>query len=240
MKFTKALQYSIHFMSLIVLVSCHKSESKKGGSKAKGDTVLIKKVVLTDTTTVESSEEHKTTIRFNEFSIGIKSLICMDDEDKLSQTQKDSAYFFIDVGETIEGQKLSLEGGEDYDFTIEQRYETSITLSNEGPHCDLIDWKHFYSNWKTIKPNRQGVFLLEEYSEKDRNKFPSISISELKQQVKQHCGLEWEALMGEVKSPLEYPCGIEISRYYLRITAKRKDNSNVVRKIIVFEDPMGC
>lgn len=227
-------------MGILFFVSCKKSESTNTGTNTRVNKSLSKDVVLTDTATVATGEEHETSIHFKEFSIGITSLICIDEEGKLDQIQNDSAYCYIEVGETIQGQKLSITEGEDYEFTIEQRYETSITLSNEGPHCDLIDWKHFYSNWKTIKPNRQGIYVLDKYSDKDRNKFPPISISELKQQVKEHCGAEWEALMEEVKSPLEYPCGIEISRYYLRITAKRKHNAQIVRKIIVFEDPLGC
>ncbi len=111
---------------------------------------------------------------------------------------------------------------------------------NEGPHCDLTDWKHFYSDWKSLQTNKKGQFICNKYSEKDYEKFPEISIEDLKQKVKEQCGEEWFNLLDKVKIPTEYPSGVSISRYFLRITGQDKNKGETVTKLIIIETPMGC
>ncbi|ENA1795703.1 hypothetical protein ABF176_002550, partial [Flavobacterium psychrophilum] len=89
-----------------------------------------------------------TKIKFNELSIFINKHIIFDEEKKLNQINKDTVNIFVELGETIENQKIKVYSQQITDLIIEQRYETSVTISNEGPHCDLNDWKHFYSEWK--------------------------------------------------------------------------------------------
>jgi len=74
----------------------------------------------------------------------------------------------------------------------------------------------------------------------DRIVSDNISIDDLKQKVKEECGDYWLKLIEKVKTPTEYPSGVHISRYYLRVTGKRKDNGQTVTKLIVIETPMGC
>ena len=122
---------------------------------------------------------------------------------------------------------------------IEQRYETSLTIMDEGPHRDLTEWKHFSSEWKTLK-QKNGKFLCLSYSEKETEKFPESSIEELKAEVKVKCGEKWARHIENVTSLTEYPCGIAISRYFLRITGQFKTNGKKISKLIVIENPMGC
>jgi len=49
-------------------------------------------------------------------------------------------------------------------------------------------------------------------------------MDELKQKVKEQCGEEWFKLLTKVKSPSEYPSGVGISRYFLKITVKKLPN----------------
>ena len=69
---------------------------------------------------------------------------------------------------------------------------------------------------------------------------PKISIDDLKREVKEQCGEEWFKLVEKVKTPNEYPCGVGISRYYLKVSGQRKDNNQTVTKLIIIELPMGC
>ena len=111
---------------------------------------------------------------------------------------------------------------------------------NEGPHCDLTDWKHFYSDWNKLQTNKKGQFICNKYNEMEYEKFPKISIEDLKQEVKEKCGEEWIKLVEKVTIPTEYPSGVNISRYYFQITGQRKDNGQTVTKLIVIVTPMGC
>jgi hypothetical protein len=181
-----------------------------------------------------------TTIKFNELSISINRLIIYDRDKKINLVQKDTVEVYAELGETIEGQLISISSHQLTGLTVEQRYETSVTIMNEGPHCDITDWKHFYSDWKRLPINNSGQFIGDKYSKKDYQKFPKISIDDFKQIVKEKCGEEWFKLVENVKSLTEYPSAVGISRYYLRVTGQRKDNGQTVSKLIIIENPMGC
>jgi hypothetical protein len=240
------LQNIIITLTLAALCSCNNSPTNKTGTTQKDsiviDTTSISNQKISATTFTQDEEEADTitTIKFNELSISINRLIIYDEDKKINQIQKDTVEIYLELGETIEGQLISLSSEQLTDFTIEQRYETSVSIMNEGPHCDLTDWKHFYSDWKQLQLNKTGQFICAKYSEKEYEKFPKISIDDLKKKVKEQCGDEWLKLVEKVKTPTEYPSGVSISRYYLRITGQRKDNGQTVTKLIVIETPMGC
>jgi hypothetical protein len=62
----------------------------------------------------------------------------------------------------------------------------------------------------------------------------------LRQKASAACGEEWAKMIKNNNSPTQYPSAVDVSRYFLRITGKRKDNGKTITKIIVIETPMGC
>lgn len=175
-------------------------------------------------------------IKFEEFSMIISRFVAEDEEGLLDNIQQDSVTIWGALAESIEGQTIRFDGFEQLeDLKIEQCYETSVTIMDEGPHCDLLDWKHFTSPWKTLRQTEAGLFRCLGYTLKEHEKFPEVSTAELKEAVKEHCGEEWSEA---VKHPLEYPAGVGISTYFLRISGK-KDGASFV-KIIAIYSPMGC
>lgn len=242
------LKIAIIVLALTTIFSCDNSTSTK-----KTDVLNKNDSVYTDTSDVtkerveiinksknEVLEDTTTDIKFSELSISINRLIVFDEDKKLNKTQKDTVNLYSELGETIEGQTVSISTTQLINLTIEQRFETSVTIMDEGPHCDLIDWKHFDSDWKQLKSNNVGQFICDSYSEKDCEKFPNIPISELRKGVKEHCGEKWLDFIKKIKSPTEYPSGVGVSRYFLRLTGQRKDNGQTVTKLIIFEVAMGC
>jgi hypothetical protein len=186
---------------------------------------------------IASDEDTITDINFQEFTASINRLIVFDEEDKLSEIQKDTVYLYAELGETIENQKIHINTQNPADFTIEQRYETSITISSDGEHFDLTDWKHYYSDWKVLRKENSNEFVCDSYSEGDSQKFPDTTIEELKELVKdKYSG--WFDLISKNKNITESPVGIGISRYFFRIT--QKNGTQTVTKLIIIEVPMGC
>jgi hypothetical protein len=181
-----------------------------------------------------------TTIKFDELSVSISRLAIDDENNKTSQIQKETIEISAQPGETIEEQLISVSSTLLTDLTIEQRYQTSIMVSYEGKHCDLTNWKHFYSDWQLLSSNKTGIFVGNKYTEKDYKKLPKVSLEELKKKVKEKCGRNWLTIINKVKSLNEYPIDVGISRYYLRITGKRKNNGQKVTKLIIINIPMGC
>lgn len=240
------LQNIISILTLTTLCSCNNSLTNKTAT-AQIDSIVSDTTSISNQTSNASTFTNDvedvdtiTTIKFNELSISINRLVIYDEDNKIGQIQKDTFEIYAELGETIEGQLISISSDQLTGLTVEQRYETSVTIMNEGPHCDLTDWKHFYSDWNKLQTNSKGQFICDKYTEKEYEKFPKISIEDLKQKVKEQCGDEWLKLIEKVKTPTEYPSGVSISRYYLRVTGQRKDNGMTVTKLIVIETPMGC
>jgi hypothetical protein len=179
-------------------------------------------------------------IEFKEISIFINRLKIYDEDNIISTNGTDSVVINAELGEKFEGQIISYKSEILTDIIIEQRYQTSVTIMKEGPHCDLTDWKHFYSDWKRLEPTSDGQYISDSYSEKEQKIFPNISIEDLKKEVKNQCGEDWFQLVDSIKNPNDYPSGVSISRYYLKVTGKNTFTNSIVTKIIVIENQMGC
>ena len=237
------IKYIFIFSTLILTISC-------GNKNSQNDKMTIKNTTLTNVVSDsvlqhennsenQESDNSTTTIKFEELTLKINKFVAYDEENKLSIIQKDTVIILADLGESIEKQNIKIETSQLENVKIEQSYETSITIMDEGPHCDLTDWKHYTSEWKLLgQINNQYICL--SYSEKETEKFPQTTLEELKAEVKSKYGEKWAKHIENVTSLTEYPCGIGISRYFLRITGQFKTNGKKISKLIVIENPMGC
>jgi len=241
------LQNTFNILTLTILCSFNKSSTYKTIA-TQNDSIVIDTTSISNQTNnpvthINAEEEVVdtiTTIKFNELSISINRLIIYDEDKRIEQIHKDTVEIYAEYGETIEGQLISISSEQLTALTVEQRYETSVTIMDEGPHCDLTDWKHFYSDWKRLQAINSRQFICNKYSEKDHKKFPKISIDDLKQRVKVQCGDEWLKLVEKVKTSTEYPSRVGISRYYLKVSGRNKENGQTVTKLIIIETPLGC
>ncbi len=243
----KPLKIIISFLTVFAAFSCNNETFRKTtqtDSVGTSDNKVADQVVFQDSTFVsnKSSDDADTIIyiKFPELTLSINRLVIWDEEKKLNQLQNDTVSIIAELGETIEGQEISIATKELTDILIEQRYETSVAISNEGPHCDLTDWKHYYSDWKSLKQSSDGKFIGITYDLEANQRFPKVPISELKESVKKQCGEEWYQLVKNIKSPHEDPSSVGISRYYLNVTGKQKTTGKTIKKTIIIELPMGC
>jgi len=235
--------YCLYIYVIMVLLNyaCNQSSSNKSYEET---------ALMADTTefinsnnqdnAINEEENQNTNVHFEELTVTIGGFTGNNIEPESSKINKDTAYLYSELGSTIEGQLLVVLSDNLSQVKVEQSYETSVTISKEGPHCDLLNWKHYYSEWKTLNPNENGAFICEIYNQEDNEKFPKIEISNLQQEVRKQCGEDWQLLINDIKSPTEYPSSVSISRYFLKVTGIRKDNGQLISKIIVIESPMGC
>ena len=199
--------------------------------------ITVKEIAESKTKNETQSNDNLLKISFEEFSIEIDSVEVWDEEGKLKEQQKDTAKIYLELGETIEGQILKVHEIKKGEIRIYQRFENSVTVMNEGPHCDLTEWKHYNSDWKELKIEN-GQFLTDSYSEEDWEKFIEVDMTELREAVRKQCGDGWAEHVKNVKSPTEYPCGVSTSRIFFKITFSEQDT--VIERIVSFEIPMGC
>jgi len=234
--------YIFILLCLIFLTSCSESNSEltETSQDKNTDSSLSQQLISPEEYEIDASSDTTTFISFNELKLSISRLVVYDEHRILNKVQKDTVYIFPELGETIEGQFIKIDNLNLEDLKIEQRYETSISIQNEGPHCDLTNWKHYVSPWIELKPIKEQSYQCLSYVHEDYQKFPSVNITDLKQHIKTNYDKEWYDLISNIKTIYEYPSSVGISRYYIRISGIEKSSKEFISKILIFENPMGC
>ena len=150
-------------------------------------------------------------------------------------------YVDLGLGESIDNRVvIRLRGAAPhYEFKIEQQYETSLTVSNEGPHLDLSDWKHYRSEWREIKKLGDSEYLTLRLSEADSNRFPPVTMREVYREVLKRGGEEWAKLVSEAKTIHDGALYVGVSKVSLRVKVK-EDGDWTVIKLLEFSIQMGC
>ena len=149
----------------------------------------------------------------------------------------------LDVPEYIDGQEISIVGGNNAaQFRIFERYRTTMTVMGEGPHLDLVDWRHFDSEWMPLDQLDQRRFRTLASEKMDASKFPPATRSELIDAVRKRAYADWpEAieLAKTCRSPHHEPCAVGVSSLYFRIEKQVGDRWIQVGLVEVLI-PMGC
>lgn len=193
---------------------------------------------LEDTVPSYSMSEEAIVFQLDSVKIYIDSLEGYIDSTSIST---DTLRMDLELGSTIESRLIQIQPQDSVEVIVLQRFETSITIQNEGPHCDMIEWKHFISDWDTLAPLNDSLFYRAiEYTSDASNSFPEFTVAEIKKAVKKHCGSDWAKLLADIKEPLDYPVSIGISHIQLKIIFRDMRDDSILEKIIIFSIPMGC
>ncbi|NQY05298.1 MAG: SH3 domain-containing protein [Flavobacteriaceae bacterium] len=155
--------------------------------------------------------------------------------------KKYSALTYIELGDNTEDVQIKIADKNYKKVAIFQRYETSLTVMNDGPHCDLTEWKHYNSKWIELskKDDDANAFISHTIEDGDYTRFIDVTLDDVKDAVKEHCGEDWYDHMKNIKTISEYPMAISISRVFFKIVITRQDNTTS-EKIITCMIPMGC
>lgn len=191
--------------------------------------------------TEEKLEKHFR-VGFEEFTLEFENLSAeMIDNPQLSVHASNAVDAIIELGETIEDKTLRIRHHSKYKkIEVYQRHENSISILNEGPHCDLNDWKHYYSAWQPLKTaGKSNVFTTVSYSPKAWSKFVKVDLAEFKNAVKEHCGEEWHNLVKDSKDIKKGASTVSISKIYFKVIFTTM-NDEKIEKTVAFDVPMGC
>ena len=185
------------------------------------------------------NKEHKVTLDLNDFIISFQSLV-IDSYYDYSANNKgdDTTVVYLELGDSPENNLLTFDSGEAEIVHVYQRYETSATIMNEGPHLDLVNWFHYTSGWVALEKSNDYSFKSISYSEEEASKFPEVNIEKLRVMVKNIGGDNWAELVKDVNSINDYPVGVGISKIEFKIEYILKGIKK--EKYIVFEMPLGC
>jgi hypothetical protein len=185
------------------------------------------------------NKEHKVTLDLNDFIISFQSIVIDSYYDySFNNKAEDTTVVYLELGDSPENNLLTFDSGKSEIVNVYQRYETSATIMNEGPHLDLMDWLHYTSGWVELEKSNSHSFKSISYSEEDASKFPEVDIEQLRVMVKNIGGDNWAELVKDVKSIDDYPIGVGISKIEFKIEYILKGIKKM--KYIVFEMPLGC
>lgn len=147
----------------------------------------------------------------------------------------------LELGDSLDNLifRIHPKPGVKADFTVEQSFETSLTVMQEGPHLDLLDWKHYVAPWQPLKKLSATEFRIRPISETETQKFPGVTPKEIQAIVTKEGGATLGKYVSKVKGPNDYPCGVGVSKISLRIKVK-EDGKEKVIKTVEFLVPMGC
>ncbi|WP_282126297.1 hypothetical protein [Marinifilum flexuosum] len=189
---------------------------------------------------VDTTAKNGISIKFEEFTLLIDDIEVWEEGGELNQTHGDTVKVYPEIGEILGGNSMRIITTKYSNIEIFQRFENSITIMNEGPHCDMLEWKHYTSDWKKVEKYEEFSYTSNSISEEQMEKFIPVDLDEFKEAVKEHCGEGWAELVKDVTSVTEYPCGVGTSKIELRIRLSNPVDDKIIEKIIQFDIAMGC
>lgn len=149
----------------------------------------------------------------------------------------------LDMTEYVDKSEVTLHFRDSSaEYRILQRYRTSMSVSAEGPHLDLIDWRHFDSPWKSLKSLGRNRFRSLPAAQMQDSRFPKTSKADIIKEVRRQVGNDWPYLLELVQScngPNDGFCLVAISSIYLRIQ-KQVRGRWVDVGLVDFRIAMGC
>jgi len=149
----------------------------------------------------------------------------------------------LDLGEDIDSSEVTLNFRDtSVQYRMFQRYRTSMSISAEGPHLDLVDWRHFDSPWTHLPSLSVNRFRTLASDQMEDSKFPLTTKSEIIKEVSRRVGNDWPRLLELVRDCRglnDGACQVMISSTYLRIQ-KQVGNRWIEAGLVEFRIPMGC
>jgi hypothetical protein len=199
----------------------------------------VEEEIIVDTKQIWLSEQ-ATKIDLDSISITLDSLEFYVDSVK---SDKDTSFIYLELGSSLANHYFQVNSSIDSSsMQVIYQFETSLTVSDEGPHCDLLNWMHYSSYADTLeKLDSTGVYQFKNcFEDSLSSAFPDVSMNDVRKAVKEHCGEHWMERSEKAETIADYPFSVSISREIIRIQILNSKEEIVREKIIIFEIPMGC
>ena len=162
------------------------------------------------------------------------------DAEMLHTHDLDESILDLELGEWLPGAGIVV----DYDtdradrITVEMRYETSISVSLEGPHWDLTDFAHHTSPW--LPAVEVDGLQLPALTDDHHRQFPSVTSAQIEDAITDYLGERADYTdRPTCETPWSAPCFVGVSTVWLKVSAWR-DGELVESRLIEAPVPMGC
>ncbi len=183
--------------------------------------------------------EPRTVVSFEDMELTIHGMELYESEGQDYESKRNLIQFYAELGMSPENKQVQLKLKKNVDrIAVYQAYQTSLTIQNEGPHCDLLEWKHYDSIWLPLNLDEEQSFTILSYKAEEGTKFVDVDFDDIKKAVREFCGSDYAERIKQLEE-IDYPAAISISMIYLKIVMFDEKGERTER-IIAFEIPMGC
>ncbi len=157
---------------------------------------------------------------------------------------EDKRWFIqADIAFRLSGAIIEVEPAE-AGIRLQMQVKSQVSIQNEGPHLDLVEWKSQLSDWEVIPLDRQNRAVLPDIVV-DESAFPEFSKAELRAAVFEAGGQHWIEVLDHYDS-LKFDNGEWISpvmllpsEAYIKVE-RFSDGQWTEVEELVFILPMGC
>jgi len=177
-----------------------------------------------------------TTINFTNFSISFDETHLWNEKSDFSKVYQDTCIIYLGLTSNIGGWYFTVDDTINSQSRVFEKEITSLVITDEGPHLDLTNWKHYESTWKEVETNG-NTFFIDSLIYTDSLPFPETTNTEIVNYLteEQYEPLSrWVDLAKTCKSANTYPCQVMYSQLIVNIKRLNKDF------YIIFVIPMGC
>lgn len=135
----------------------------------------------------------------------------------------------LELGNEPYGGSFRIANGGGHEYRVSAQFETSLAVGAEGPHIDLIDFKHCLSERVPAKSSDGLHFALPIPTDAQRDCVPKATMPEVRQALRaqmEKMGMrdsvdEWLGFLRGVKRAGDEPMYAGISRVFVRVEVKR-------------------
>lgn len=153
----------------------------------------------------------------------------------------------LEPGNEPYGAAFAISNGGGNEYRVSVQFETSLAVGAEGPHIDLLDFKHCLSEWVPARTRNGRSFGLPIPTDAQRDCVPQATMPEVRKALRaqmikmgmQDSVDEWLGFIRDVKRAGDEPMYAGISRVFVRVEAKRNGEWKA-QGTVVFLVPMGC
>lgn len=147
---------------------------------------------------------------------------------------------WLELGDDYTGVLEVRGAGKERVLSADWRFTTSLTLQDEGPHLDLLDWLHHTSEWKPLTRIDSTRFRIRPIVEP--LPFPHFARSELLTYVAslgEELATRWGPIAERCDSATSYPCAVGVSEVEVRIFEGEGEARRLL-KTLLLKVPLGC
>ncbi|MES2514138.1 MAG: hypothetical protein V4580_08325 [Bacteroidota bacterium] len=234
--------FSLITLAIIILLqACNDSEvtENKGLITPKDSTPYVDSIPLQNAL-INYSDEDLDTLKldFGDFEMQFPGLYVYTEGNAV--IVNDTTELYIELTSKIDTFLVRLKNEQIKSYAITEQYQNIVSVSDEGPHVELYEWKNYKSEWFNVDTISNGIFLMKNISEEESMQFPKYTRQELILYLKANAGQNWANIISKPETGKwtdQFWIGVGVRRVFIKMVLA---DGTEITKLLVIYPAMGC